>query len=1175
VAERAAPSARPGWRRYEPVWSVRRVRRAFTGTLIARTAQTMMPLTLLLLFRERTGSFTAAGVAVAAFGLAFVAGGPVTARLADRWGTWVMAGAGAVSAASLVLLGVTASPVASWLAVVIAGVSVPPLTSALRAAIVVGLTAEGDRAAAFSLDAIATELLFVAGPGLVAAAAALGAVADALFVAAGLVVVGSAVITRAAGRDTRRSHPVAAAGRPSRARQAALLAPWLAVGAAQMGAIGFVEVAVTARVVQLGDPAAAGTVLAVWAAGSIAGGLTYGGRDWPGSAVRQLRVLLLLLAVGLAMVTAAATMALLYPLMFAAGIACAPAVTALTTSFSAAGTGAAGTGAAGTTADVPASVRANRTERFAWLASSTSLGGSAGYAAAGLLLAHATITTTILAGAALAVVAAIIVPASLEKGEHTPRHFQHIAHRGACGKTRVLPHNRRPRPEPTEILIGADGVNSLTASAFDLPDNLAAKADPALIAGDEQHFAAIAKSLEQSIADLSDRLDAERKAPGGIGQKALDRDMEIHRLTARLRTLRRFGLDLCLGRIVSAGNPEPVYIGRLGLRDRAGRRLLVDWRSPAAEPFFGATHANPMGLASRRRYRWTRGRISDYWDEVFTPDGLDGHAALDDQSAFIASLGADRSDRMRDVLGTIAADQDAIIRAGSRGALVVDGGPGTGKTVVALHRTAYLLYADPRLGHNRGGVLFIGPHQPYLAYVSDVLPSLGEEGVQTCTLRDLVPEGAAAKAETDPDVARLKSSADLVEAIEAAVRFYETPPATGMAVETHWSDIWLDAADWAEAFGAPEPGTPHNEARYQVWEELLSILMDKLDHDDVPADQLRRSLQRNEGLRTTFSRAWPLLEATDLVGDLWSVPAYLRKCAPWLSPAEVQRLQRRDTQAWTVCDLPLLDAARHRLGDPETSRRERRRAAAVAAEREQMTRVVDNLIEAADDEYGIGLVTMLRGEDFQDALVDQAALPVADRDLLAGPFAHIVVDEAQELTDAQWQMLLLRCPSRSFTIVGDRAQARHGFTESWRERLERIGLDQVNLASLSINYRTPEEVMAEAEPVIRAVLPDANVPVSIRATGVPVIHGAASDLGPVLDSWLSAHAEGIACVIGDPTFPATSRVRSLTPELSKGLEFDLVVLVDPGTFGEGIEGAVDRYVAMTRATQRLVILTSS
>jgi DNA helicase IV len=333
-------------------------------------------------------------------------------------------------------------------------------------------------------------------------------------------------------------------------------------------------------------------------------------------------------------------------------------------------------------------------------------------------------------------------------------------------------------------------VNPLTTSAFDLPDRLVAKADPTLIAGDEEHFAAIAESLEQSIADLSDRLDAERKAPGGIGQKAMDRDMEIHRLTARLRVLRRFGVDLCLGHIVPADETEPVYIGRIGLTDSSGRRLLVDWRSPAAEPYFGATHANPMGLASRRRYRWTRGRISDYWDEVFTSDGFEGHAAaLDDQSAFIASLGSSRSARMRDVLGTIQADQDAIIRASSRGALVVDGGPGTGKTVVALHRSAYLLYSDPRLGHHRGGVLFVGPHQPYLAYVADVLPSLGEEGVQTVTLRHLVAEGATAAIETDPDVARLKSSADTVKAIETAVRFYEEPPTKGMTVATDWADI--------------------------------------------------------------------------------------------------------------------------------------------------------------------------------------------------------------------------------------------------------------------------------------------------------------------------------------------------------------------------------------------------
>ena len=722
--------------------------------------------------------------------------------------------------------------------------------------------------------------------------------------------------------------------------------------------------------------------------------------------------------------------------------------------------------------------------------------------------------------------------------------------------------------------------NRLGTSAFALPEHLERKADQQLIAADERQFDAIATSLAESIAEMSSRLEFTRKQPGGRGQAALDRDQEIHRLTARLRTLRRFGLDLCLGRMVAAGDPEPVYVGRLGLTDSHGKRLLIDWRSPAAEPFFGATHANPMGLVSRRRYRWTRGRVTDYWDEVFTADGLEGNAALDDQSAFIASLGSSRSPRMRDVLGTIQADQDRIIRAGSRGALVVDGGPGTGKTVVALHRTAYLLYSDPRLSHRgnhrKSDVLFVGPHQPYLNYVADVLPSLGEEGVQTCTLRDLVPEGAGAAVERDPEVTRLKSSVEMVKAIERAVRFYEEPPAEGMEVETPYADIWLGSDDWAEAFDAAEPGTPHNEARDDVWDGLLAILADKLDEHDVPEGLRRRALSQSAELQSAFNRAWPLLDYAALVADLWRAPAYLRLCAPHLQPEERGRLHRDNPEAWTTADLPLLDAARLRLGDPEASMRRRKRAATLAAERELMDRVVDDLI-AADDSENLEMY-MLRGDDMRDKLVDEDAVEQADPDVLAGPFAHIVVDEAQELTDAEWRMLLLRCPSRSFTVVGDRAQARHGFTESWEERLRRVGMDNISVAGLSINYRTPEEVMVEAEPVIRAALPDANVPTSVRSSGIPVIHGAVRDLESILDTWLSANNEGTACVISQPVMDVSSeldRVSWLTPELSKGLEFDLVVLIDPGSFGEGIEGAVDRYVAMTRATQQLAILRSA
>ncbi|WP_201774114.1 RNA polymerase recycling motor ATPase HelR [Demequina oxidasica] len=722
-------------------------------------------------------------------------------------------------------------------------------------------------------------------------------------------------------------------------------------------------------------------------------------------------------------------------------------------------------------------------------------------------------------------------------------------------------------------------------SHFNLPVSLDSKADALLIQHDDDHFQRLSARLDSQISDLSERLDAERKAPGAAGEAALNRDLEVHRLVGRLKVLRRYGVDLCLGRMVPLGadgkaSGEPIYVGRVGLTDGDGNPLLIDWRAPAAEPFFGATYANPMGLVSRRRYHWTQSQVTDYWDEVFDFDAAPDGVSLDEESSFIASLGESRSSRMRDVLATIQSDQDQIIRAGARGALVVDGGPGTGKTVVALHRAAYLLYSDPHLGDRRGGVLFVGPHDPYLAYVADVLPSLGEDGVQTCTLRHLVPEGAAAPEEARPAVAQLKSAANMERAIDAAVALYEQPPTDGLIVETTWSEVWLSAQDWAEAFDAPEPSTPHNEARDQVWEALTGVIWDKREDVDpdmtddgltIEIGMLRRTLAGNHDLTGAFNSAWPLLEAEDVVSDLWSVPAYLRMCAPWLAADEVASLQRADAQAWTQSDLPLLDAARYRLGDSKASARRRRRAADDAKDREFMSLVVDEAVTADKDfEAAVG---MLMGIDAENTLARDTDAPGAHADRLAGPFSHIIVDEAQELTDAQWQMLMRRCPSKSFTIVGDRAQARHGFTHSWQERLTAVGLDRARIASLSVNYRTPEEVMAEASPVIRSAIPDANVPTSVRSSGVPVRHGSVSELSSILDSWLAEHPDGTAVVIGAESFQSTKRVRSLSPALSKGLEFDLVVLVDPAAFGEGIEGAVDRYVAMTRATQELVVLT--
>lgn len=715
------------------------------------------------------------------------------------------------------------------------------------------------------------------------------------------------------------------------------------------------------------------------------------------------------------------------------------------------------------------------------------------------------------------------------------------------------------------------------------------KSAPSLLAADEARFAAIGTALSAARADLGARLEQALAAPARDGQERVERDVAVRSPGARRRRLDRFSLDACLGRTVAVGGGSPRYIGRLGVADAHGDPLLLDWRSPAAEPFFAATRAHPLDLASRRRYRWVGGQVRDYVDETFRAPGGPESASLpvapaapDDDSEFLESLGEARTPRMRDVLATLAADQDAIIRADARTPLVVDGGPGTGKTVVALHRAAYLLYADPRT--RRDGVLVVGPHRPYLRYVADVLPNLGEDDVRTCTLADLVPEGAdgALAAERDPHAAALKGDVRMVAAIEPAVAFYEEPPTAPLDVETPWGSVHLTAADWADAFAAVASGTPHNLAREQILDELAEIVLSRLDADeeDLEVDRVRADLDHDEELTAALRQAWPILDAADLVADLWEVPAYLRRCAPWLDRQDAARLRRADPRAWTDADLPLLDAARHRLGDPGHERRRRRADAARARTEEDMSGIIDDLI--ASDQTEMLQMSMLRGDDLRGALVAAAEAPEAAPEDLAGPFAHVIVDEAQELTDAEWGMILRRCPSRSLTIVGDRAQSRRGFAESWTERLARVGLPRgVEVATLHVNYRTPAEIMREAEPVIRAVLPDANVPTSIRETGTAVRRGALTELDATVDGWLAAQPEGIVGVlaVGDPggegAWRHDDRVQLLTPELAAGLEFDLVVLVDPEALGTGVAGAVARYVAMTRATRELVVLADT
>ena len=481
---------------------------------------------------------------------------------------------------------------------------------------------------------------------------------------------------------------------------------------------------------------------------------------------------------------------------------------------------------------------------------------------------------------------------------------------------------------------------------------------------------------------------------------------------------------------------------------------------------------------------------------------------------------------MRDVLGTIQADQDAIIRAGSRGALVVDGGPGTGKTVVALHRTAYLLYSDPRLGHRRGGVLFVGPHEPYLAYVADVLPSLGEEGVQTCTLRDLVAEGADRRRRDRPGgrpaevVGRRWSTA-----IEPAVRFYEEPPTEGMRGRDRLGrrlaqrrrlgrGVRRARARHAAQRGA-RPGL--GGAARRSWSTSTTT-----SDDDAAASWSAASLRQDaRAASTTFNRAWPLLEATDLVGDLWSVPAYLRMCAPWLTPDEVRALQRDDAAG--LDGRPTCRCSTPPGSGSATPRRPGAGAgseAAVAAEREQMDAGHRRPHRGRRLRDGASM-SMLRGQDLQDALRRRgraarhrpgpARRPVRARRRRRGAGAdrRRVADAAAALPVAQLhhRRRPRAGPARVHRVVAGAARA-------GRARPDRAGLAEHQLPDAGGGHgrgragdprRAPGRQRADVDPQQRRPR-RARVarPSSTRSS----------------TTWLAAHAEGIACVIGDPTFAA-------------------------------------------------------
>lgn len=697
------------------------------------------------------------------------------------------------------------------------------------------------------------------------------------------------------------------------------------------------------------------------------------------------------------------------------------------------------------------------------------------------------------------------------------------------------------------------------------------------------------RSEQSYVAGLYTRLDAERArvkgrysaAMRGTGGTLLERDDEVRALAKQMRRLNVADSGLCFGRLDSVSG-ERLYIGRIGLLDENNdyEPLLLDWRAPAARAFYIATAASPEGMRRRRQFLTRGRRVLDFTDEILgrpSGDGERGDAAL------LAAVNAPRGDGMRDIVATIQAEQDRIIRLDHAGVLVIEGGPGTGKTVVALHRVAYLLYTQ-RKRMERHGVLVVGPNTAFLQHIGRVLPSLGESEVVFATIGDLLP-GLQVTAEDTPHAARLKGSLKILDVLAAAVADRQRLPEQPVAIELSDVTVRIDAeiAQWArdEARGSRRP---HNEAR-AVFSEIISWALTEraigrigkgwLTRDDRAAwEQLRSNLLEELAENSQFTAAldelWPVLTPETLLASLYTSPERLR------AAGADESLFRADGDAWTVSDVPLLDELVDLLG--------RDKAADQAAERQSKAEaqyaagVLDQMIareDLMDDEDHLLAQDMLYAEDLADRFAerdtrDLVERATADRDWTYG---HVVVDEAQELSEMAWRVLMRRCPSRSFTIVGDLAQRRSvaGAT-SWDTILERYVPGRWVYRSLTVNYRTPAEIMAVAAALLAEFAPDVQPPESVRACGVePWARRVTEDeLPAAIEEFVRDEAgrEGTSVVIGPPGVPGT-----VVASETKGLEFDAVLVVEPERIlAEGDRGAADLYVALTRATQRLGVL---
>jgi DNA helicase IV len=722
--------------------------------------------------------------------------------------------------------------------------------------------------------------------------------------------------------------------------------------------------------------------------------------------------------------------------------------------------------------------------------------------------------------------------------------------------------------------------------------------------------------LDHLRDQAEERLRAILLEAGGTPQGRSQREATRSHYAEQLAQMNAVENGLCFGRLdFTAGRPR--YIGRIGLfaEDRERDPLLIDWRAPAARPFYLATAVSPDGVTRRRHLR-TKGReLVGIDDEVLDlAAGGGGREDLTGEAALLSALTAGRTGRMRDIVETIQAEQDRVIRAGLAGVLVVQGGPGTGKTAVALHRAAYLLFTH-RAQLTKQGVLILGPNPTFLRYISQVLPSLAETGVLLATLGDLFP-GVRARAEEPPAVAELKGRLGMCQVLAAAVADRQTVPDDYVEVDHDGYPLRIERAVCEDARAAARrTGRPHNIARSVFVTEVIHALSlqiaERIGTDPLGGDNLleeadlaetRRELREDIDVQRALFDMWPVLTPRQVLRDLYSDPDRLAAAG---APAEF----RRDRQApWTPADVPLLDELAELLGEDDTLKRR-------AAERERAQAI----------EYAEGVLEIVEGSrslDFEDQEEEiLSAIDVVDASAFAEryevvdtrtaaeraaadrtwAFGHVIVDEAQELSPMAWRLIMRRSPSRSMTVVGDVAQTSElAGTTTWDRVFEPYVAQRWRLAELTVNYRTPAEVMAVAADVLAAIDPAVQPPRSVRESGVPpwarrvtpdalpgvLIEMVRREAADTADGRVGVLVpENREAELGHELLKAMpeaavgeqpdlrNQVVMLTVRQAKGLEFDSVLVVQPDEIlAESPRGLSDLYVAVTRATRRLAVL---